>query len=225
MTSRSTIPLMVAVAGLCAAAAGARATEFGNVVSSTPVYASVPFVQQQCVDEPVVYQRPNSGAGALLGAIAGAAIGNGLGSGAGRMAATGIGMVTGAAIGDRVEASGTPPVATMAQRCHDVTRYENRAVGYDVVYEYQGMRRSARLAQDPGSQIALDVSVAPVGGQLQGQPAQSLPPPVYGSRPPAVYAPAPTPVVYAPPPVYLGPWPYVLIGSSWHGGWHGHGRY
>jgi uncharacterized protein YcfJ len=220
----STILLMVAVAALCGAATGARATELGNVVSSTPVYASVPVTQLQCVDQPVVYQRPTSGAGALFGAIAGAAIGNGLGGGAGRMAATGIGMVTGAAIGDHVEASGTPPVATTVQQCHNVTRYENRPVGYDVVYEYQGMRHSVRLAQDPGSQIALDVSVAPAGGQPPIQQAQPLPPPVYGARPAALYEPAPAPVVYVPPPVYVRPWPYVFIGASWHGGWYGHGH-
>jgi uncharacterized protein YcfJ len=224
MTSRST-PLKIAVAALCSLATVAWATEFGNVVSSTPVYASVPVVQQQCFDEPVVYQRPNSGAGALIGAIAGAAIGNGLGSGSGRMAATGIGMITGAAIGDQVEANGTPPVATTAQRCRNVTRYENRPVGYDVVYEYQGVRRSVRLAQDPGSQIALDVNVVPVGGPAQGQPAQSLPPPVYGARGEAVYEPGPAPVIYAPPPVYARPWPYMVVGVGWQGGWHGHRHY
>ncbi len=224
MTSHP-MPLKVAIATLCCAATGAWATEFGNVVSSTPVLASVPVVQQQCFDEPVVYQRPNSGAGALLGAIAGAAIGNSMGSGSGRMAATGIGMITGAAIGDQVEANGSPPVATTAQRCRNVTRYENRPVGYDVVYEYQGVRRSVRLAQDPGSQIALDVNVVPVGGPAQGQPVQSLPPPVYGARGETVYAPAPAPVIYAPPPVYARPWPYMVVGVGWQGGWHGHRHY
>ncbi len=225
MTFRS-MPLKVAIATLCGAATGAWATEFGNVLSSTPVYASVPVVQQQCVDEPVVYQRPNSGAGALLGAIAGAAIGNSVGGGAGRAVATGIGMVTGAAIGDQVEANGSPPVATTAQRCRNVTRYESRPVGYDVVYEFQGVRRSVRLTQDPGSQVALEVSVAPVGAPPQSQPATALPPPVYGAHGGGVvYEQTPPPVIYAPPPVYVQPWPYVVIGAGWQGGWHGHRRY
>jgi uncharacterized protein YcfJ len=228
MTFRS-MPMKVAIATLCCAASGAWATEFGNVVSSTPVYASVPVAQQQCFDEPVVYQRPSSGAGALLGAIAGAAVGNSMGSGSGRAVATGIGMITGAAIGDQVEANGSPPVATTAQRCRNVTRYENRPVGFDVVYEYQGVRRSVRLPQDPGSQIALDVSVAPAGGQEQ--PVQSLPAPVYGSRANTVYEQAPPPVIYAPPPVYAPvpvyarPWPYVVIGAGWQGGWYGGHRH
>lgn len=225
MTLRS-IPVKVAIASLCCAATGAWATEYGNVVSSTPVYASVPVVQQQCFDEPVAYQRPGSGAGALLGAIAGAAIGNSIGNGSGRAVATGIGMITGAAIGDQVEVNGSPPVTTTAQRCRNVTRYESRPVGYDVVYEFQGVRRSVRLPQDPGSQIALDVSVTPAGGQPPpGQLAQPLPPPVYGSRADVVYEPGPPPVVYAPPPVYARPWPYMVVGVGWQGGWHGHHHY
>jgi uncharacterized protein YcfJ len=234
----TSMPTKFAVATLCCVATGAWATEFGTVLSSTPVVASVPVAQQQCYDEPVMYRRPSSGAGALIGAIAGAAIGNTVGHGAGRAAATGIGMVTGAAIGDRVEASGLPPVATTAQRCSNVTRYENRTVGYDVVYEYQGVRRSVRLPQDPGDRIALDVSVTPAGGQIEGRQAPALPPPVYRSRPevpyvqglpPAVYAPPP---VYAPPRVYVQPYPYysypsVVVGAGWgwQGGWHGHRRY
>ena len=245
MTVRS-MPAGVAVAALCCAVTGAWGTEFGRVVSSTPAIASVPVAQQQCYDEPVVYQRPNSGAGALLGAIAGAAIGNGIGAGVGRAAATGLGMVAGAAVGDRVEANGSPPVSTTAQRCRNVTRYESRTVGYDVVYEYQGVRRSARLAQDPGDQIALEINVAPTGGQAyrRGAPVPPAPeyeygqpddmsyrqgplptpnpqPPVY-AQPPVYYA--QPPVYYAQPPMYAQPWPYVVIGGNW--GWHGgHRRY
>jgi len=154
MTFRS-MPTKVAAATLCLTAVGAWATEFGDVVSSTPVVASVPVSQQQCFDEPVTYQRAGSGAGALFGAIAGAAIGNAIGGGAGRAAATGIGMVAGAAIGDRAEANSYPPVSTTTQRCRSVTRYEDRTVGYDVVYDYQGVRRTVRMAQDPGDRIAL----------------------------------------------------------------------
>jgi uncharacterized protein YcfJ len=221
-----TVPVKVAVTALCCASMGAWATEFGTVVSSTPVFASVPVAQQQCVDEPVAYRRPNSGGGALLGAIAGAAIGNSFGGGTGRAVATGIGMVTGAAVGDQVESNGSPPVSTTAQRCHNVTRYENRAIGYDVVYDFQGVRRSVRLAQDPGDRVALDVNVSPVEGQTQRRQAPSLPPPVYGPSPAVVYEPAP-PMVYAPPTMYVQPLPYIVIGGAWgwQGGWHGHRHY
>ncbi len=202
---------------LCAAAVSALATEYGTVVSVIPVVGAVPVQQRQCTEEQVSYQQPNSGAGALIGAIAGAAIGSNMGSGAGRAAATGLGMVAGSVIGDRAEANGNPPATSLVQRCRVIVRYENRNIGYDVAYDYQGVRRVARLAQDPGDRIALETNVTASGAMPQGRMA--APPPVdsyYEQQPPTVYREAPPPaVVYVQPPVYYGPpaymnpWPYV----------------
>jgi len=189
------------------------------------VLASVPVVQRECYEAPITYRQPNSGAGTLVGAVVGAAIGNSVGAGAGRAVATGIGMVTGAAIGDQVEANASPPVATTTQRCRNVTQYENRTIGYDVVYEYQGVRRSARMAQDPGDQVALEISVRPVGEQTRPRRGTALPPPLYRSSADVTYEQRPPPMVYAPPPVYAQPWPYLVIGAGWQGGWHGHRRH
>jgi uncharacterized protein YcfJ len=206
----SSLPAKFAITTLCLAATGAWATQFGVVISSTPVVSSVPVTQQQCFNEPVVYQQ-RSGAGALIGAVTGAAIGHNFGGGTGRAVATGIGMVAGAAIGDQVEAGAYPPVAVMATRCRNVTHYENRTVGYNVVYDYQGMRRSVRLAQDPGDRIALEVNVAPM--QAYDSPAY-MP-----------YEQALPPVVYAPRTVYANPWPYVVVGGGRYGrGWDGGGE-
>ena len=212
----SLLPAKVAFTTLCLAATGAWATQFGTVLSSTPVITSVPVTQQQCFNEPVVYPQ-RSGAGALIGAVTGAAIGSNLGGGTGRAVGAGIGMVAGAAIGDQIEAGAYPPVTTTSTRCRDVTHYENRTVGYNVVYDYQGVRRSVRLPQDPGDRIALEVNVAPT---------PVLPPaPVYDSPAYVPYQQTPPPVVYAPRPVYVNPWPYVV---SWGGryvrGWHGGGE-
>jgi hypothetical protein len=196
---------------------------------------AVPIPQRLCADEAVSVQQPTSGAGALIGAIAGAAIGNSVGSGAGRAAATGIGLIAGSEIGNRAEANGAPVVNGTVQRCRTVTRYENRTVAYDVVYDYQGVRRSVRLAQDPGERIALEVNVVPAGAVAQGRlPAPTAP--VYAQpQPDVVYEQAPPPVVYAQPayyagyPGYVNPWPYVAvgIGLGWHGGGgrggYGHG--
>lgn len=219
------------VAAALLASTGAWAVDYGTVISSMPVTAQVPVVQRQCSDETVRYQAPSNGAGAVIGAIAGAVVGSQFGGGAGHAVATGLGMVAGAAIGDQVQANANPPVAATQQRCRNLTQYENRLVGYDVVYEYQGVRRSARLAQDPGARIALDVNVVPAG-------AQPLPPPVAAPQPvytdPSVNAgydaPVAPRVVYASPgyyspPVYLAPsvvvapWPvYGYRGSVWVGG-------
>jgi uncharacterized protein YcfJ len=228
-------PARFALTLLCAVAGGAWAAEYGTVVSATPLVMAIPVPQRQCTEEQVVYEAPRSGAGALIGAIAGAAVGNSVGSGSGRAAATGIGMIAGSVIGDRIEADAAAPVATTRQRCRTVTRYENRTVAYDVVYDYQGVRRSARLAQDPGPRIALDINIAPAGTLL----AAPAPPPAPVYVEPAaevVYEQAPPRVVYAPqavygPQVYANPWPWVVLGAGlgWQGGgWggygHGHGH-
>jgi uncharacterized protein YcfJ len=229
--------LQIAVAGLCLGTGAAGATEFGTVVSSTPIVAAVPVAQRQCAEEQVLVQPQNSGAGALIGALAGAAIGNNIGSGGGRALATGIGLIAGSQIGDRAEANASPPVATTQQRCRTVTRYENRLVGYDVVYDYQGVRRSTRVARDPGDRIALDVNVAPSGAMAQGPAVVSQAAPVYAEAPVEIVQEEPLPprVVYAQPYYYdygprvvVNPWPVVGIGLGlgWHrgGGWGGHER-
>ncbi len=239
---------------LCAAAGAASATEYGNVVSSRPVVQQVPVSQRVCSEEPVAVRPASSGVGALVGAIAGGVLGHTVGGGAGQAVATGLGTVAGAAIGDRVEAHGAQPVAATEQRCRTVTRYENRTVAYEVVYDYQGVRRATRVAQDPGERIALEVQtqvqVAPVGAlpPARSAPAPAVVPPpvsqapvdaapavIYEDAPQVVYQSAPPPrVVYTSPyyvePAYYNPWPYyalgsaILIGSTW--GWHGgYGHY
>jgi uncharacterized protein YcfJ len=230
-------PGRVALALLCAATGSAWAVEFGTVLSSIAVVASVPVPQRQCVEEQRVYPPRSSGAGALIGAIAGAAIGHSSGSGAGQAAATGLGLVAGSVIGDRIETEGTPAPTQIVQRCRTVTRLEQRTIGYDVVYEYQGVQRTTRLAQEPGDRIALDI--APVG-QLSpprwsaNAAAPAVPPIIEdddADRPPprVVYV-QPD---YRPVPVYAYGWPYPAVGLGvvigprygWGRGGHHHGHH
>ena len=216
---------LACLAGL--AAPGAWATEYGTVISTNPVVTSVPVAQRVCSDEQVAYRQPSTGGGALVGAIAGAVVGHAIGGG---IAGSGIGMVAGAAIGDQAEANGTPPATQTVQRCRTVTRYESRPAGYDVVYEYQGVRRSTRLAQDPGERVALDVQVAP-SGEL---PPARGPAPVYADQsqpayddappPPRTVYVQPAPVYTYPAPVYVNPYPYVSVAPVFIGGW-GWGHY
>ena len=215
--------------GLFGAAASAQAAQYANVVSATPVTASVGVPRQDCVQGERIVQQQPSGAGALIGAIAGGVIGNQFGHGVGRAAATGLGVVAGSAIGNNVEANGEGAVAVPVQRCRTVSAYENRVVGYDVVYEYNGERYTTRLPRDPGPRLAIAV-------QPQAAPAESYAPPVaysdvpaYPSAPPVTYYDA-SPTYYPPAPAYYGPGAYVgpavvglgigyWVGSSWHRGY------
>jgi len=220
---RHTIPRAAALTAAIAACAAAHATEFANVVSSTPVTVSVAVPRQQCSDgQQLVQQRP-SGAGAVLGAIAGGVIGHNVGNGFGRAAATGLGVVTGAIVGDQVEAANSPVAEVPVRRCQMVSSYENRVVGYDVIYEYAGQRYSTRTARDPGRQLA--VSVQPTETGSLPAPADDgrvgTPVPAY-TAPPVYYTPAPQAVYYAPPPVYVAP--VIGFGFGYYGGYRGHWR-
>ncbi len=242
---------VAAASGLLAATGLARAAEYASVISATPVTASVAVPRQACADVQRLVQPQPSGAGALVGAIAGGVLGNQFGHGFGRAAATGLGVVAGSSIGNQVEANNNPPVAVAGRDCRTVSQYQNRVVGYDVVYEYNGQRYSTRTASDPGPRLAIDVR--PSGSSLDrlgprsddwdapsayaGAPAYAdaptyvePPAPAYYNAAPAYYAPAPA--YYAPAPAYYGPSAYIApavvglglgywVGRSWHSGYRG----
>ncbi|WP_236574241.1 glycine zipper 2TM domain-containing protein [Hydrogenophaga sp. PBL-H3] len=175
MKSPALIPIAAGLLALAGSGTALAQEEQGRVISSTPVVQQVAVPREVCSDERVTYQGQKSGAGALLGGIAGGAAGNAIGNGGGRAAATVIGLVGGAILGDRIEGPGQPYTETYRQ-CGTQTFYENRTVAYNVVYEYAGRQYNVQTPQDPGRYIRLNVS-----------PVDVLPPPVYNSAP--VYQP------------------------------------
>ena len=201
----------LACAGLC------LAQETGRVLSSTPIIQQVGTQRQVCGVEQAAVQSPKSGAGAVLGAIAGGAMGNAVGGGAGKAAATMLGLVGGAVIGDNIE--GGSQVQNV-QRCRTQVVYENRPVAYNVVYEYAGKQYTVQLPNDPGP--ALQLQLSPVNAVAQMAPPQGTvvyEQPVYG---PPIYA-QPATVVY---PGYYQPnyaVPLAIgIGLGYWGGNSGH---
>ena len=211
-----------AAAALLGGAGAASAAEYANVISATPVTGSVPVPRQACADSERIVQQQPSGAGALIGAIVGGVAGNQFGHGFGRAAATGLGVVAGSAIGNQVEANGNPAAAVPVRNCRTVTQYENRVVGYDVVYEYNGQRYTTRTASDPGPRLAIDIrpsggapldDVGPPATYSDASPAYAAP--GYAVAPPGYYG--PEPVYYGPAPYYYGP--TIGIGLGFYGGY------
>ena len=211
-----TLALLLCTAGF------AQAQEVGNVLSRTAVYQQVAVPRQICSQTPVAVQNPSSGGGALMGAIAGGALGHQIGGGTGQALATMAGLIGGAMVGDRIENPGSQ--IQNQTSCTTQGVYENRLVGYNVVYEYAGKQYTVQLPQDPGPTLQLQVT--PVG---MSQPAQAP------SLPAVVMAPQPTTVVtqpsvvYVPSPVYR-PWPpvytHINLGWGWgYGGGHRHGHW
>lgn len=134
----------------------AAAQERGQVLSATPIVEQIPVPRQVCGNETVYTGPRTSGGGALLGAIAGGATGNAIGGGGGRAAATALGLIGGAFLGNQIEGNGRPQYQNV-QRCGTETAYESRTTGYDVVYEYAGRRYTTRTQNDPGRYINVRV--------------------------------------------------------------------
>jgi len=186
---------IVIFSAMAAIATMASAQEQGRVLSATPIVQQIAVPQQVCGNETVYSGNRTSGAGAVLGAIAGGAAGNAIGKGSGRAAATAIGLIGGAVIGNNIEGNGQPQYQNV-QRCTTETYYENRTVGYDVVYEYAGRQYTTRTQNDPGRWIPVSV-----------QPA-AAPAPVYSSQPGVVTT--TTYPAYQQPPTYVSP-PVTVI--------------
>ena len=133
------------------------AQEVGRVISSTPVIQQIGVPRQVCTTETVAVQQQKSGAGALIGAIAGGAMGNAIGGGSGKAAATMIGLMGGAIVGDQIEGAPQSQLQNV-QRCGVQNYYENRTVAYNVVYEFSGKQYSVQMPNDPGPTIRLQIS-------------------------------------------------------------------
>jgi uncharacterized protein YcfJ len=143
--------------GLLAIQPALAQQETARVISSTPVMQQVPVTRQVCQDEAVTRGGQKSGAGAVMGGIAGGAIGNAIGDGSGRAAATMLGLVGGAILGNSIEGE-APPQTQMVRRCYPQTDYESRISGYNVVYEFGGKQYSAQMPTDPGPYLQLQIT-------------------------------------------------------------------
>lgn len=195
-------------------ALGAQAQEVGQVISRTAVYQQTAVPRQTCTQSPAVAPALNSGGGALIGAIAGGLIGSQLGGRDNRGLTAMAGVIGGAMLGDKAESQGNAPQPTTT--CTTQTVYENRLVGYNVVYEYAGKQYNVQLPQDPGTTIPLQVT--PVGLPRSEAPVQT-----YYSTAPIVVEPATviteSRVVYVPTPVYRHyPPSYTSINLGWSAG-------
>jgi uncharacterized protein YcfJ len=133
------------------------AQEVGKVLSSTQVIQQVSVPRQVCSQEQLVVQPNKSGAGAAMGAIAGGAIGNQIGGGSGKTAATMLGIFGGAILGNNIEGSPAQQSQTI-QNCSTQNVIENRVMGYNVTYEFNGKQYNVQLPRDPGPSIKLTVT-------------------------------------------------------------------
>ena len=150
---------------------------FAKVIAVDPITQAVSqqIPHQQCWTERVRYQGSSDGyrsnTAAIFGGIIGAAIGNNLGRGNHRdnrniktVAGGLLGAAIGGDIGARSRSRTAPAEYRNEQRCDTEyeTRWEQKVVGYNVTYRYQGETYNTRMDYDPGNKIRVRVQVRPV---------------------------------------------------------------
>ncbi|MBC55094.1 MAG: histidine kinase [Gammaproteobacteria bacterium] len=146
---------------------------YADVLESRPVYQSVTVSapREQCWQEQVPVRdrhRSDSRTPALISAIVGGAIGNAVGNNSSsRKVGTVVGAVLGHSVGRDIVAANSrhePARYQTVQHCEVVDEYydEERLMGYQVRYRYNGEDFSVRMDDDPGERIRLRVQVEPV---------------------------------------------------------------
>jgi uncharacterized protein YcfJ len=146
--------------------------EYAPVIDARPVYQQVrvEVPEQHCWNEQVAVRQSSSESRTplVVGTIIGGALGNAVGNNkSSRRVGTVAGAALGASIGRDIGRSSSSPSTThyqTVQHCENVSqyRYEERVVGYQVRYRYNGQDHSVRMNHDPGERIRLRVHVQPV---------------------------------------------------------------
>jgi uncharacterized protein YcfJ len=165
--------LILILLALPSAATAQQSYETVAVVSAQPVYqlAQIETPQERCVEERILVdraRRQSSGTPIIVSTIIGGAIGNAVGN---NKSSKRVGAVLGAVLGNSVgrdiaRQSQSPDTRhyQIVERCETVfvSHEEERLLGYDVTYLFNGQQYSVRMAQNPGSQMKVRVDVQPI---------------------------------------------------------------
>ncbi|MCO7223503.1 glycine zipper 2TM domain-containing protein [Pleionea sp. CnH1-48] len=141
---------------------------WGTVLEVKPLVEIVRSTEpEEFCREVVHYEKPKSSKTAtILGTIIGGAIGNEIGHGKrNKQIGAVAGAVLGGAIGNDIAKSNQRPGRSSVRTVCD-TRYveveRERVSGYRVVYRYNDRNYTTEMPYDPGDEIRVRVSVAPV---------------------------------------------------------------
>jgi uncharacterized protein YcfJ len=145
-----------------------------RVLDSTPIYRVVEssHPREECWEEEIAYNDRRSYGESATSSIVGAVIGGALGNAVGhhkrnKQVGTVVGAILGGSIGSDVgrnRNSRSDTYYETVERCRTVyvDEQEEKLVGYDVRYSYNGSQHTVRLPEDPGSTVRVRVDVEPV---------------------------------------------------------------
>lgn len=175
---KTRLAMLLSSAALLAAHGAGAATQYdeADVTEVRPIYriVEVSSPQEECWEEEVVRQevrdrRDRSYTPGILGMVIGGALGNAVGNNSSsRKVGTVVGAVLGGSIardiGRANDNRNSRVYVETEERCRTVynTREEEKLVGYDVSYRYNGVERTVRMPEDPGATVRVRVDVEPV---------------------------------------------------------------
>lgn len=164
------VAIILTLLGLAAIGTAEAQGDIDTVVYA-PVVRVYPIKQTEIYREPRekcyrerVEEPHTSPAGSVVGGIIGAAIGNKLGHGSSnRKIGTVAGAVVGATVGHGVANARAHSHVETRDICETVydESMQERVVGYDVEYRYEGRTYTTRMDHNPGREIRLRVSAYP----------------------------------------------------------------
>lgn len=146
--------------------------DYAKVLRADPIIdvVRVEEPREVCWTEQVTHRRArgyNSATPEIVGGIIGGVVGNQFGSGRGKDIATVAGVILGGSIAHDMERRRRTygyAYSEPVQRCrieHDYYEQE-RVVGYDVKYRYNGEVYRTRMDHDPGHSVRVHVNVGVV---------------------------------------------------------------
>jgi len=176
MTFAASGMLTLVLGALAQTATASTTYDEADVLSSTPIYRTVEITspQRECWEEEVArsdrrYDRDQSATPTILGAVIGGALGNAVGHNkTNKRVGTVVGAVIGGSIGSDIGRNSRNRDDTVTydtvERCRTVstTREEEKLVGYDVRYSYNGSEHTVRMDRDPGETVRVRVNIDPV---------------------------------------------------------------
>jgi uncharacterized protein YcfJ len=132
------------------------------VLAVRPVTETVRMPRQVCGNEVVTRQSPTRDprrvTGSVVGAVVGGAVGNQIGGGSGKTVATVAGAAAGGYAGSKIQKrlQESNTYETTEARCTTVYDSVEKAAGYDVRYELDGIEHTVRLDYDPGPRLPVE---------------------------------------------------------------------
>jgi len=167
--------LAVSVAGYTTCVLAGTTYEVADVLSTTPIYHTIEVStpKRECWEEQVTRQdRRHDSNDSATPEILGAGIGGALGNAVGHHTTNSkVGTIVGAVLGgtiahdiDNANHEHDTVSTQTVEKCRAVSsvRQEDKLVGYDVRYRYNGSEQTVRMDRDPGDKLRIRVNAEPV---------------------------------------------------------------